>query len=437
MSSIALSSTFDNILNDIQNKNFDNLAGDFTALSMTLANNANSVLQLKNLMGEKWPFPAGEKITTTIGNLVKHPIASLKSGLSSISSLFTSTGATGTGVFASLSAGAKALTASLADVLLPIIIAQGILFAIKKIWGGIAEAIENADPAKQLQKLQNATEDLKTKADEAAKAYENISSTLNGLDTAANKIETLTKDTLEWKNAVADNNKQVLELLSTYNMLDPKYLDDSGDYYKLTELAQREIQNRAYQEKQSSNALYLLSLAKTKEAEYQLSESDTKKANQEEFSKKIKLTTTKAESENWQESESGLTDGGMTSSKITTDNTSVIYSNTANTYDDSIKSANIYNAIIKALEKDNDNQFKDAEEFKKALTDLELLDTATITELGNQLFPNEVKDEILVAMEEEQQSRNKNTEAIDLLTKEAGKSLFELDFANLGISEEV
>ena len=42
-------------------------------------------------------------------------------------------------------------------------------------------------------------------------------------------------------------------------MLDPKYLDDSGDYYKLTELAQREIQNRAYQEKQSSNALYLLS----------------------------------------------------------------------------------------------------------------------------------------------------------------------------------
>ena len=35
------------------------------------------------------------------------------------------------------------------------------------------------------------------------------------------------------------------------------------------------------------------------------------------------------------------------------------------------------------------------------------------------------------------EKHNKNTEAIDLLTKEAGKSLFELDFANLGISEEV
>ena len=61
----------------------------------------------------------------------------------------------------------------------------------------VAKAIENADPAKRLQKLQNATGDLKTKADEAAQAYENINNNINNLDTAADKIKTLTKGTLE------------------------------------------------------------------------------------------------------------------------------------------------------------------------------------------------------------------------------------------------
>ena len=129
------------------------------------------------------------------------------------------------------------------------------------------------------------TEDLKNAANEAAQAYENISSKINNLDSAADKIETLTKGTIEWKNAIAENNREVLDLLNSYDMRDSKYLDTSGDYYKITDLGKDEIQNRAYQKSRRATALYNASLLNTKEAEYAISENDTQVENRKSFNK--------------------------------------------------------------------------------------------------------------------------------------------------------
>ena len=207
-------------------------------------------------------------------------------------------------------------------------------------------------------------------------------------------------------------------------MLDSKYLDTSGDYYKITDLGKNEIQNRAYQKSRRATALYNASLLNTKEAEYAISENDTQVENRKSFNSKVNLTSFKTP-----------INLGNTSSTM---KAASGYSEAKKEYDEKHTSvvSESYEAIVKALEQDKDGQFATLEEFTSAL-DQTGLDEATIKELGEQLFPGGVKDEVLKSLEEEKLSRDKNTESIDILTKEMSRNLLEVDFNALGISSEV
>ena len=68
-----------------------------------------------------------------------------------------------------------------------------------------------------------ATERAKEAAEGAKQAYDDLLSAKSGYDELQNQLDTLTKGTLEWKQALSDSNAQILELLDKYPEL-AKYL---------------------------------------------------------------------------------------------------------------------------------------------------------------------------------------------------------------------
>lgn len=436
MTNIALNSSLKNAFSDLQNGDFSNLLGNLTAIGLSLGNTYNTFAKLRNSMSdEDWGKFAGplkgafNKFTGALKDTKKES-DNLNKNINQTGTEAVKTGVTGSAAMGQLTAGekgadvaGKSLKNTLSGILGPMIAIQAAMFVLQWVIERIKKYIEDNDPRKKLERLQEATENLKDKANEAAEAYENLSSILGGLDTASDKIKNLTKNTLEWKNAVADNNKQVLELLESYDMLSPEYLDDSEGYYQISEAGQRELQNRSYQEKQSTNSLYLMSLAQAKTEEYRQEEKDTNTKNAFQFAKEVELPT-------------------KTTTQYSTNAVDVASGNPQMYQDIELAKANelskYYQTIKTALSKQGDSQFRDIEEFTQAMLAEGIdINTDSFAALSEELFPDGKKAEILTALEEEQISRDKNTEAINLLTKEAGKNLFEGEFAKRGISEEV
>ena len=94
------------------------------------------------------------------------------------------------------------------------------------IWG-IVQAY-NAE-TKALEKAQKKVEEAQNRYKELKDAYDELKSSLEDYQAAQNAIDQLTIGTQEWRDALADANQQVLELLSTYPEL-AKYLktDNNG-----------------------------------------------------------------------------------------------------------------------------------------------------------------------------------------------------------------
>lgn len=435
-SMISLNSTLKNTFSDLQNGDFSNLLGNLSALGLSLGNAYNTVSKLRDSMSEeewgKLTHPLKGAFDKLKGSLkdTKKESDNLNKNINKTGTEAVKTGATGSAAMGQLTAGekgadvaGKSLKNTLSGILGPMIAIQAAMFVLQWVIEQIKKYIEDNDPRKKLERLQEATENLKDKANEAAEAYENLSSILDGLDTASDKIKNLTDHTLEWKNAVADNNKQVLELLESYDMLSSEYLDTSEGYYQISEAGKRELQNRSYQEKQSTNSLYLMSLARTKTEEYRQEEKDTNTKNAFQFAKEVELPT-------------------KTTTQYSTGAIDVASGNPQMHQDIELAKANelsdYYQTIKTALSKQEDSQFRDIEEFTQAMLAEGIdINTDSFAALSEELFPDGKKAEILTALEEEQISRDKNTEAINLLTKEAGKNLFEEEFAKRGISEEV
>jgi hypothetical protein len=57
-----------------------------------------------------------------------------------------------------------------------------------------------------MQAAAEATENAKKAAESAKKAYDDLLSAKSGYDELQNQLDTLTKGTLEWKQALADSN---------------------------------------------------------------------------------------------------------------------------------------------------------------------------------------------------------------------------------------
>ena len=81
-------------------------------------------------------------------------------------------------------------------------------------------AISNANsPEKKLEKATEAANDAKKAADEAAQSYQELADKKNALEELTTKMESLTKGTLEWKQALIESNNEVLSLQQKYSNL--------------------------------------------------------------------------------------------------------------------------------------------------------------------------------------------------------------------------
>lgn len=88
-----------------------------------------------------------------------------------------------------------------------------LVISIKKLADAFADDAEE----KRLERLTEATEAASNAAEEAANQYNNLKDALSGLEGKYDTIETLTRGTQEWRDAVREVNSEVLELMAAYD----------------------------------------------------------------------------------------------------------------------------------------------------------------------------------------------------------------------------
>lgn len=138
-----------------------------------------------------------------------------------------------------------ALTASIWALLLPLGIAAAAIGGVVLVLYALVKAGKEAEAAKPQGMLKAAAEAAREAADaanKAADAYRNISSALDELDKKINAIQNLGRGTLEWKNAILESNRALIDLLDTYNLLkEESFTTDEDGLMHLKETAKEDI----------------------------------------------------------------------------------------------------------------------------------------------------------------------------------------------------
>ena len=181
-------------------------------------------------------------------------------GVSSVTSLldaFANKTVDASGAILSLSMGIPALVSgfqALQDSVLgpkgAVIVAvlEAAAYAISKI---VKYFKDNSSEAK-LEKLKDDTEAVTNRAQKLASAYDDVKSSIESLDSGLEKIKSLTKGTVDWTQAVQQNNEQVLKLLDTYDLFDKKNYNWVNGVLSLTDEGKEAVTKAAVT--QASNA---------------------------------------------------------------------------------------------------------------------------------------------------------------------------------------
>ena len=162
-----------------------------------------------------------------------------------------------------MSAGTKAgagMTAALGPIGLIILAVT----ALTAAFIALSSAIYKASPEGQFKTAEKAAQDAAKAADEVKASYDALNTSLNNLDSGIQTIEELERGTLEWRSAIADSNAALIDLLSTYDMLDAaNFTTDADGVMKITDEAKNQLleeQEKAVNE--ANNAKYLSQIAK-------------------------------------------------------------------------------------------------------------------------------------------------------------------------------
>lgn len=138
------------------------------------------------------------------------------------------------------------------------------LTAIVGLLTAINIASKENSPEKKLEKATEAANDAKKAADEAAQSYQELADKKTALEELTTKMESLTKGTLEWKQALIESNNEVLSLQQKYSNLQVE-TDEDG---KLIIKNWNEILEKQYEA--SKLASYAANAATIKQIEAQL-----------------------------------------------------------------------------------------------------------------------------------------------------------------------
>ena len=186
--------------------------------------------------------------------------SAIASGLTSIAMKLEAASKNGSTVATWLLTAANwALNASLGVIILVILaviaalalLVAGIFLIIK----AIKKAKENS-PEGQLKKSQEALEKMTKAADAAAESYNNLNDSLTELDDKYKTLDELTVGTQEWRDAVAEVNTKVMDLINTYPEL-ASVIENVNGVLEINKDKQADILNQKFQEKQLAANLEL------------------------------------------------------------------------------------------------------------------------------------------------------------------------------------
>ena len=187
-------------------------------------------------------------IVSVTGALGKVPIAA-----AGANTALTGTAATATAAGTAISLSMWQLTLIVAAIT-----------AIVAIIIACADAIHKASPEGEFEAASKAAEQAADAASKVQEEYEQIIDTLDGLDEGIEKIHDMERGTLEWRQAIIESNNALIELLSTYGMLDSKnFTVDADGIMQITDEARKlllEQQSLAVQ--QANNANYMAQVDK-------------------------------------------------------------------------------------------------------------------------------------------------------------------------------
>lgn len=120
------------------------------------------------------------------------------------------------GVLATLKVQAELTGVSLGAMLIPILGVAAALAALAGIGFAAWYFSDAQKTAREMEKLQTATEAADAAAEEATKAYEDLVSAFDSYNNAVTALDELVVGTQEWKQALMEVNQQVLSLLDSY-----------------------------------------------------------------------------------------------------------------------------------------------------------------------------------------------------------------------------
>lgn len=149
-------------------------------------------------------------------------------------------------------------------------IAIGVVLALVLAFKGISnwlktEHLKTIDG--QFDSLTESVKNTKEALDDATNSLNQFTSNIQELEEGAAALEKMRKGTTEWKKALSENNKEVLDLLDNYGMLQKgNYTVDDDGIYHITDAAKQQIDNLLNDRIEQLNSDYFLQQAELKEA---------------------------------------------------------------------------------------------------------------------------------------------------------------------------
>ena len=128
----------------------------------------------------------------------------------------------------------------------------------------LADVAHAASPAGQFEAASEAAEQAASTADQVRAEYDALNQSLNALDSGIEAIHEMERGTIEWRAAIADANAELIELLSTYDMLNPEnFTTDADGLMQITDEAKAELLNRQQNAvREADNANYMAQVNK-------------------------------------------------------------------------------------------------------------------------------------------------------------------------------
>lgn len=129
--------------------------------------------------------------------------------------------------------GAAKAAFSVTSLLKYIGVIGGIVAALTVVVG-VYKAIKAASPEAQLERAAELTKEASEAANEAAQSYNTLNDSLKNIEEGTSTLENLTRGTQEWKQAVQDVNRQILELIEKYPEL-AAFVESKGGILTINE----------------------------------------------------------------------------------------------------------------------------------------------------------------------------------------------------------